>query len=124
MGVWASDEDIRTMRSAIRFSSARRLPCSTIVDLFRERNTRSARRIPRDLWRVVQRKLKLIDAAGRLDDLAVPAGHRLELMKGDHVGRRSIRVNEQYRVTLAGSRDSTRRDPSRGVPEATRGGAA
>jgi proteic killer suppression protein len=56
--------------------------------------------IPRDLWRVVQRTLKLIDAAGRLDDLAVPAGNRLEPVKGDHVGRRSIRVNEQYRVTF------------------------
>ena len=72
----------------------------TTVDLFRERNTRSARRIPRDLWRVVQRKLKLIDAAGRLDDLAVPTGNRLELLRGDQTGRHSIRVNEQYRVTF------------------------
>jgi proteic killer suppression protein len=73
----------------------------TAVDLFRERNTRAARRIPKDLWRVAQRKLKLVDAAGRLDDLAVPAGNRLELLKGDQAGRHSIRVNEQqYRVTL------------------------
>jgi proteic killer suppression protein len=72
----------------------------TTVDLFRERNTRSARRIPRDLWRGVQRKLKLIDAARRLDDLAVPAGNRLELLKGDQAGRQSVRVNEQYRLTF------------------------
>jgi proteic killer suppression protein len=51
------------------------------------------------LWRVVQRKLTLLDAAGRLDDVAVPAGNRLELLKGDQAGRHSIRVNEQYRVT-------------------------
>jgi toxin HigB-1 len=70
------------------------------ADLFRERNTRAARRIPRELWRVVQRKLKLIDAASRLDDLAVPAGNRLELLKGHQAGRHSIRVNEQYRVTF------------------------
>ena len=70
------------------------------ADLFRERNTRAARRIPRQLWRVVQRKLRLLDAAGRLDDLAVPAGNRLELLKGDQTGRHSIRVNEQYRVTF------------------------
>ena len=70
------------------------------VDLFRERNTRAARRIPRELWRGVQRKLRLIDAAGRVDDLAVPAGNRLELLKGDHAGRHSIRVNEQYRITF------------------------
>ena len=73
---------------------------ATSADLFRDRNTRAARRIPRALWRVVQRKLRLIDAAARLDDLVVPAGNRLELLKGDQAGRHSIRVNEQYRVTF------------------------
>jgi toxin HigB-1 len=73
---------------------------ATSADLFRDRNTRAARRIPRALWRTVQRKLRLIDAAARLDDLMVPAGNRLELLKGDHAGRYSIRVNEQYRVTF------------------------
>ena len=72
----------------------------TTADLFRERNTRAARRIPRDLWRVVQRKLKLLDSAARLDDLVVPAGNRLERLKGQRVGRHSIRVNDQYRVTF------------------------
>ena len=72
----------------------------TTVDLFRERNTRAARRIPKNLWRIVQRKLLLLDAAGRLDDLAVPAGNRLERLKGPQAGRNSIRVNDQYRVTF------------------------
>jgi proteic killer suppression protein len=72
----------------------------TSADLFRERNTRAARRIPRQLWRATQRKLKLLDATGRLDDLAIPAGNRLELLKGNQAGRHSIRVNEQYRVTF------------------------
>ena len=72
----------------------------TSADLFRERNTRAARQIPRELWRGVQRKLKLIDAATRLGDLAVPAGNRLELLKADPAGRYSIRVNEQYRITF------------------------
>lgn len=72
----------------------------TTADLFRERHSRSARRIPRELWRVLQRKLKLLDAAGRLDDLAVSAGNRLELLKGDQAGRHSIRVNDQYRITF------------------------
>ena len=56
--------------------------------------------MPRELWRVIQRKLKLLDSAARLDDLVVPAGHRLELLKGDQSGRHSIRVNAQYRVTF------------------------
>jgi proteic killer suppression protein len=70
------------------------------VDLFRERNTRAARRVPRDLWRGVQRKLKLLDGAARLDDLLTPAGNRLEALKGDRAGRHSIRVNDQYRITF------------------------
>ena len=72
----------------------------TTADLFRERNTRAARRIPRELWRVVQRKLKLLDGAARLDDLAIPAGNRLERLKGQRALRHSIRVNDQYRVTF------------------------
>lgn len=72
----------------------------TTADLFRERNTRAARRMPRQLWRVVQRKLKLLDAAARLDDVLIPAGNRLEALRGDQAGRYSIRVNVQYRVTF------------------------
>ena len=56
--------------------------------------------MPHELWRVIQRKLKLLDSAARLDDLVVPAGNRLELLKGDQSGRHSIRVNAQYRVTF------------------------
>jgi proteic killer suppression protein len=73
---------------------------TTTVDLFRERNTRAARCIPRELWRAAQRKLMLLDAAARLEDLRIPAGNRLESLKGDQAGRHSIRINEQYRVTF------------------------
>ena len=72
----------------------------TTADVFRDRNTRAARRIPRDLWRGVQRKLKLLDGAARLDDLTIPAGNRLERLKGKRADRHSIRVNDQYRVTF------------------------
>jgi toxin HigB-1 len=72
----------------------------TAADLFRERNTASARRIPRELWRVVKRKLKLLDVAARLEDLLIPAGNRLERLKGNRAGQYSIRINDQYRVTF------------------------
>jgi proteic killer suppression protein len=72
----------------------------TAADLFRERNTRAARRIPRVIWRAAQRKLKAIDVAARLDDLTIPSGNRLERLKGDQVGRYSVRINDQYRVTF------------------------
>ncbi len=72
----------------------------TTADLFRERNTRAARRVPADIWRIVQRKLKALDVAVRLEDLRIPAGNRLEVLKSDQAGRYSVRVNDQYRVTF------------------------
>jgi addiction module HigA family antidote len=72
----------------------------TTADIFRERNTKAARQIPRDLWRVVQRKLKMLDVAAILDDLESPPGNRLKSLKGEMKGRYSLRVNDQYRVTF------------------------
>jgi toxin HigB-1 len=72
----------------------------TAADLFRERNTSSARRIPRELWSVVKRKLKLLDVAARLEDPSIPAGNRLEGLRGNRAGHYSIRINDQYRVTF------------------------
>jgi len=72
----------------------------TTADLFRERSSRAARRVPGDLWRAAQRKMKAIDVATRLDDLTVPAGNRLEKLRGDQAGRHSIRLNDQFRVTF------------------------
>ncbi|MCX6551133.1 MAG: type II toxin-antitoxin system RelE/ParE family toxin [Acidobacteria bacterium] len=72
----------------------------TTADLFRERNTRVARRIPRELWRSIQRKLKALDVAVGLTDLMIPAGNRLEPLKGGRAGRHSIRINDQYRLTF------------------------
>lgn len=45
-----------------------------------------------------RRKLELLDMAGRLDDLRVPPGNRLEALKGDRKGQHSIRINDQWRV--------------------------
>jgi toxin HigB-1 len=68
--------------------------------MFQDRNTRAARRFPRELWRSVQRKLKILDSAARVDDLRIPAGNRLEALKGDRAGQFSIRVNDQFRITF------------------------
>jgi proteic killer suppression protein len=73
---------------------------ATTADLFREHSSRATRRVPRDLWRAVQRKLKAIDVAARLDDLSIPAGNRLEKLRGDQAGRHSIRINDRFRVTF------------------------
>ena len=44
------------------------------------------------------RKLWMLDAAERLEDLSLPPGNRLEALKGDRVGQHSIRINEQFRI--------------------------
>ncbi len=58
---------------------------------------------------VPRRKLRQLEIAGRLDDLRVPPGNRLEPLKGDRAGQHSIRVNDQYRVcfrwTAGGAED-------------------
>jgi toxin HigB-1 len=72
----------------------------TTADLFVERPSRAARRISKNLWPGIWRKLKLIDVAQRLSDLASPPGNRLEALMGDQRGRYSIRVNDQYRLTF------------------------
>ena len=45
-----------------------------------------------------RRKLRQLEIAGRLDDLRVPPGNRLEALKGDRAGQHSIRINDQYRL--------------------------
>ncbi|MGI9042880.1 MAG: type II toxin-antitoxin system RelE/ParE family toxin [Gemmatimonadaceae bacterium] len=58
---------------------------------------------------VARRKLRQLEIAGRLDDLRVPPGNRLEALKGDRKGQHSIRINDQFRVcfrwTKAGPAD-------------------
>jgi proteic killer suppression protein len=48
--------------------------------------------------RQARRKLQLLNAARSLDELRVPPGNRLELLKGDRAGFHSIRINEQWRI--------------------------
>jgi proteic killer suppression protein len=58
---------------------------------------------------VARRKLRQLQIAGRIDDLRVPPGNRLEALRGDRAGQHSIRVNDQFRVcfrwTAAGAED-------------------
>jgi toxin HigB-1 len=58
------------------------------------------RRVKRfvNLTAVARRKLRQLEIAGRLSDLRVPPGNRLEPLKGDRAGQHSIRVNDQFRL--------------------------
>ena len=57
-----------------------------------------SRRLPQNLQGVMHRKLIMIHAAAKLEDLRVPPGNRLEAPKGDRKGQHSIRVNQQWRI--------------------------
>jgi proteic killer suppression protein len=48
--------------------------------------------------RIAKRKLALVNAAARLDDLRMPPGNQLEKLKGDLDRFYSIRINDQWRV--------------------------
>ena len=50
------------------------------------------------LRRNALRKLLLLDAAERLEDLKMPPGNRLENLTGDHQEQHSIRINDQWRI--------------------------
>jgi proteic killer suppression protein len=70
------------------------------ADVYYGRDTKAARGIPKPLWRVTRRKLDALHRARALQDLRLPAGNRLEALKGDWAGTFSVRVNEQYRITF------------------------
>ncbi|WP_395646278.1 type II toxin-antitoxin system RelE/ParE family toxin [Terricaulis sp.] len=53
---------------------------------------------PADLVRIAQRKLAMLNAAVRLENLRVPPGNRLEALAGDRNGQHSIRINDQWRI--------------------------
>ena len=48
-------------------------------------------------------KLRMLDAARQLSDLAALPGNRLELLQGDRSGQHSIRINDQFRVCFVWS---------------------
>lgn len=61
-------------------------------------NGRFSRRLPRDITRVAERKLRLINRASSLADLRIPPANHLEALKDDRMGQHSIRVNDQWRI--------------------------
>jgi len=68
--------------------------CADTEDLFNRK--RVARFI--NIEAVARRKLEQLNQAGKLEDLRIPPGNRLEALKDDRAGQHSIRVNNQFRV--------------------------
>lgn len=73
------------------------------IKSFRSKETeRLHRREPvkrfKNIERVALRKLRQLDAANVLGDLASPPGNRLEALHGDRKGQHSIRIDGQWRI--------------------------
>ena len=73
----------------------RSFACAETEKLF---NDESSRRLPTQIQRTGRRKLLLLHQARRLQDLRVPYGNHLEVLKDDRAGQHSIRINEQWRL--------------------------
>src|SRR3546814_20274418 len=57
-----------------------------------------SRRLPPEIQAVALRKLRLLNNARTLQDLAVPPSNRLEALNGDRAGQHSIRIKDQWRI--------------------------
>lgn len=75
--------------------------CRDTEKLFNDLESRKFKNIER----VVRRKLEMLDAAVRLEDLRSPPGNRLEALKGSRIGQYSIRINDQFRLCFRWERD-------------------
>ena len=78
-------------------------------DIFDGEDSKAARQVlPSSLHARASRALDQMNASVSLRSLALP-GLRLEKLKGDRAGQRSIRINDQYRIcfrwTEAGAED-------------------
>lgn len=77
---------------------------SSMILSFADRETervwrgRFSKKLPQDIQRVARRKLRMLNNAVNLADLRIPPANRLEALRGDRVGQRSIRVNDQWRI--------------------------
>ena len=74
-----------------------------MIKSFKDRDTaRLFNQLPARRWRGVaraaRRKLEVLYAAKSLDELRVPPGNRLEVLKGRRHGQSSIRISDQWRI--------------------------
>jgi len=79
-----------------------------VIKSFRDRDTKAlyggafVRRL-QGFRSVALRKLDMVDAAERLDDLRWPPNNRLEALSGERRGQHSIRINDQWRICFTWS---------------------
>ena len=67
-------------------------------DLYHGRQTARARHFPDEVVDAALVRMDSLNGAASVLDLRAPPGNRLESLKGDPKGLRSIRVNDQWRL--------------------------
>jgi proteic killer suppression protein len=77
--------------------------CAAMIQSFRCPDTQALferRHVARfvHVQAVARRKLEQLHMAGRLNDLSIPPGNRLEKLSGNREGQWSIRINDRWRV--------------------------
>lgn len=78
-------------------------------DIFDSKNSKAARKLcPPNLWSTARRKLDQLNAVTFLEELTIPPGNRLEVLKGDRKGQHSIRINQQYRICFTWTQPEVR----------------
>lgn len=58
----------------------------------------ASKKLPRSIQQIARRKLRMLNAAQRIDDMRIPPGNRLESLSGNRKGQYSIRINSQWRI--------------------------
>lgn len=61
-------------------------------------NGKVSKKFPRNIQDKALVKLRLLDAASRLDDLRVPPSNKLEKKKGSYKDYYAIWINDQWRI--------------------------
>ena len=57
-----------------------------------------SKKLPRSIQVTALRKLRMLNNARALRDLAIPPSNRLEALSGNRRGQHSIRINDQWRI--------------------------
>jgi toxin HigB-1 len=76
----------------------------SMIKSFRDKETEKifnrhfSGKLPQNIQLVARKKLVVLDAASRLNDLRIPPGNQFEALKGDRKGQHSIRINDQWRI--------------------------
>jgi toxin HigB-1 len=78
-----------------------------VIRSFKDRETEKlfrrqfSRQLPQSIQHIARRKLEILEAAEKLEDLRVPPANHLEKLSGDRAGQHSVRINDQWRICFA-----------------------